>query len=450
MSALVHRRRPIAPSRVLRAAARIPVALAAVTAAATAAAAPPTVTLDALERAAGWEVLFDGTGTDAFRGYRSEGFPAAGWSVDAEGCLVTSGGGGDLITRRMFENFELVLEWAAGPGGNSGIMYRVTEDAPATWMSGPEYQILDDAGYGDGVAPDADFSAGALYAIQSPPANKVLRPAGQFNEARIRLVDGWVTHWLNGVKVAEIDLDGEDFAAAVAASKFTEFPGFGRAARGHVALQAHGDPIRFRSIRVRDFDAEHARGIDLLRNEAGEPSLDRWTFFLTEDRPMSAVWMLADGVLQCQGRPIGYLRTRADLQDYVLQLRWRFDPERGAGNSGVLVRMIGEDRVWPKSVEAQLQSGRAGDFWNIGEFGMRTDPERLSGRNTRHRFANERPLGHWNHYEIIVSGGEVRLRVNGEELNVATEVDQVPGKICLQSEGAYIEFRDVWLVPLRP
>ena len=109
MSALVHRRRPIAPSRVLRAAARIPVALAAMTAAATAAAAPPTVTLDALERAAGWEVLFDGTGTDAFRGYRSEGFPAAGWSVDAEGCLVTSGGGGDLITRRMFENFELVL-----------------------------------------------------------------------------------------------------------------------------------------------------------------------------------------------------------------------------------------------------------------------------------------------------------------------------------------------------
>jgi hypothetical protein len=368
--------------------------------------------------------------------------------VDDSGALVTSGGGGDLVTRRTFRDFELVLEWSASPGGNSGIMYRVTEDRPATWMSGPEYQILDDAGYGDGVPADADYSAGALYALQAPPADKVLRPAGEWNEARVRVKDGWATHWLNGVKVAEIDLDGEAFAGAVAASKFAEFPGFGRSPEGHVALQAHGDPIRFRNVRVRDFRSPAWRSADLLRDEAGAPSLARWTHHLVEPAAPSDVWTLEDGILSCEGRPIGYLRTTEDFEDFVLQLDWRFDPARGVGNSGVLVRMVGEDTVWPKSVEAQLMSGRAGDFWSIGEFPMTTDPARTSGRNTRHRFANERPPGAWNHYEIVVDGGTVRLLVNGEELNVATDVERVPGKVCLQSEGAFIQFRHVRLRPI--
>jgi hypothetical protein len=408
----------------------------------------PTFTLDAVERAAGWEVLFDGTSTDAFRTFRSPDFNEGPWRIDADGCLVTSGGGGDIITRRQFGNFELVLEWSAGPGGNSGIMYRVTEEQSATYLTGPEYQILDDAGYGDGVAPDANFSAGALYALATPPADKILRPAGEFNEARIRLMNGWVTHWLNGVKVAEMNLDGAEFDAAVAASKFADMPGFGQAQVGHLALQAHGDPIRFRNIRVRDFDADWWAASDLLRDENWRPSLDRWTYHLNAPAAMSDVWTLEDGVLQCAGRPIGYIRTRDDHQDFVLQLEWRFDPARGAGNSGVLVRMVGEDTVWPKSVEAQLQSGRAGDFWNIDEFAMTVPAERTNGRNTRHLFANERPLGAWNHYEIIVSGGDVRLRVNGEELNAATDVARVPGKICLQSEGAYIEFRNIRLRPI--
>jgi hypothetical protein len=110
--------------------------------------------------------------------------------------------------------------------------------------------------------------------------------------------------------------------------------------------------------------------------------------------------------------------------------------------------MIGEDKVWPKSVEAQLQSGNAGDFWNIGEFKMVTDPARTNGRNTKKTHGAERPVGEWNEYEIIVNHGDVILFVNGEELNRASGVDEVAGFICLQSEGAEIHFRNIRLTPL--
>jgi hypothetical protein len=110
--------------------------------------------------------------------------------------------------------------------------------------------------------------------------------------------------------------------------------------------------------------------------------------------------------------------------------------------------MVGEDKVWPKCVEAQLQSGAAGDFWNIDNFKMTVAKDRTNGRNTKRTHTAERPLGEWNEYEIIVNGGTVILNVNGEELNRATDVEVVPGKICLQSEGAKIWFKNIRLIPL--
>jgi hypothetical protein len=133
----------------------------------------------------------------------------------------------------------------------------------------------------------------------------------------------------------------------------------------------------------------------------------------------------------------------------VLRLQWRWDPEtKQAGNSGVLLRMVGEDKVWPKSVEAQLESGSAGDFWCIDEFPMKTDPARTRGRNTKKSGGRENPVGEWNDYEIIVDHGTITLLVNGEEANRATEVQEVAGKVCLQSEGAPIQFRNIRLAPI--
>ncbi|MFN9076753.1 MAG: DUF1080 domain-containing protein [bacterium] len=172
---------------------------------------------------------------------------------------------------------------------------------------------------------------------------------------------------------------------------------------------------------------------------------------LTNDKkdPMS-VWSVKDGVLQCAGRPIGYIQTEALYDNYVLELEWRFDPAKGPGNSGVLLRTIGEDTVWPKSMEAQLHSKNAGDFWNIGEYIATVDSSRTNGRHTKKRHdTNEKPLGEWNKYRIVVNGGTIELWVNGLLQNIATGVEVNKGRIALQSEGAYIEFRNIALRPIK-
>ncbi|WP_419191064.1 PVC-type heme-binding CxxCH protein [Saltatorellus ferox] len=179
-------------------------------------------------------------------------------------------------------------------------------------------------------------------------------------------------------------------------------------------------------------------------------NMDAWTFHLTDDsKGFDDVWSVENGVLQCGGSPAGYLRTRETFTNYRLTLEWRFEPTRGAGNSGVLLRQIGPDKVWPRSIEAQLQSGSAGDFWNIDEFPMQANPRRTEGRHTtRSAPSSEKPLGEWNRYDILVDGPRVELRVNGVLQNAADWCAEVAGHLCLQSEGSYIEFRDVKLRPI--
>jgi len=178
--------------------------------------------------------------------------------------------------------------------------------------------------------------------------------------------------------------------------------------------------------------------------------LEGWTFFLQDKAAkMEDVWTVADGVLRCKGTPIGYLRTKEDFTSFVLTLEWRFDPALPPGNSGVLLRMSGEDVVWPYSIEAQLHSGNAGDIWNIGGFPMQVDPTRTEGRRTRKSLpCNEVPIGEWNRYVITLDGGELSLEVNGQVQNEGHWCAETPGKICLQSEGAAIEFRKIEITPI--
>ncbi len=159
------------------------------------------------------------------------------------------GSGGDLITVDRFSSFELELEWMVEEGGNSGIFFRVTEDHAYPWESGPEMQVLDNARHVDGQSPLT--SAGSNYALHGPPED-VSHPPGEWNAVRI-LVDGdHVEHWLNGVKVVQYTLGSPAWEALVRASKFNEMPDYGRAPTGHIGLQDHGDPVRFRNIRIRE------------------------------------------------------------------------------------------------------------------------------------------------------------------------------------------------------
>jgi hypothetical protein len=135
-----------------------------------------------------------------------------------------------------------------GKAGNSGIFYRVDERAEIIWHHAPEYQVLDNAGHRDGKSPLT--SAGSCYAVY-PPARDVTRPAGEWNATRILSRGNHVEHWLNGTKVAEFEIGSEEWNARVAASKFKQYPEFGKARRGRIGLQDHGDVVSYRNIRIR-------------------------------------------------------------------------------------------------------------------------------------------------------------------------------------------------------
>jgi hypothetical protein len=162
------------------------------------------------------------------------------------------------------------------------------------------------------------------------------------------------------------------------------------------------------------------------------------------------VWSVSDNVIRCSGQPAGYMRTEKDYANYLLHVEWRW-PGQG-GNSGVLIHMTGPDTVWPKSLECQLHSGNAGDFWVIG--GVETSEhagkgQRINGRRTmKLKDSSEKPLGQWNAYDIICKNDWVVVLVNGVLQNVATKCSLSAGRICLQSEGTPIEFRNIYIEPL--
>jgi hypothetical protein len=193
-----------------------------------------------------WHTLFDGVtlaGWRAWRGDRIEGWTAT------DGVLARTGSGGDIVTVRRFGDFEFAFEWRVDRGANSGVFYRADPNQRHIYMSAPEYQVLDDAHHRDGRDPLT--SAGSNFGLYPAPRG-VVRPAGEWNEGRIVAHGERIEHWLNGVRVVAYELDDADWQARVTASKFAAWPAYGRAREGHIGLQDHGDPVAFRSLRIRE------------------------------------------------------------------------------------------------------------------------------------------------------------------------------------------------------
>ncbi len=224
--------------------ALLALALLAAPAAAQGAAAAPAAQA---AKAGPWIPLVNATSAP-WRGFKTKGLPA-GWTVK-DGVLSKDKEVEDIISEREFGDFELELEWKISTAGNSGIFYRGTEDEEKIYWSAPEYQLLDDE-----KAPDNKTRltcAGAAYGLYPSPAGH-LKPAGEWNQTRIIARGAHVEHWLNGFKLLEYELWSPDWEAKVKASKFDHYKRYGRAKRGHFALQGdHVGALAFRNIRVRE------------------------------------------------------------------------------------------------------------------------------------------------------------------------------------------------------
>lgn len=185
-------------------------------------------------------------------------------------------------------------------------------------------------------------------------------------------------------------------------------------------------------------------------------NLDGWTTYVKDDAvDASEVWSVKDGVLRCEGQPFGYVRTVGNYADYMLELEWRW-PENPT-NSGVLLHVIGEDKIWPQCIEAQLRHERAGDFVaiqpgstvTVNTIQYQPEGDSIFKVVPKMHPSSENPPGQWNTYRIICRGNTIDLYVNGVHQNRANHVWPSAGAIALQSEGSPIEFRNIVLTPLQ-
>jgi len=186
--------------------------------------------------------------------------------------------------------------------------------------------------------------------------------------------------------------------------------------------------------------------------------LSAWQVYLDESgSKMEDVWSVKDGILVCKGRPTGYLYTKRDFTSYVLIVEWRWAPGTKPGNSGVLLRINGEPRTLPRSIEAQLKSGDAGDLYGFHGLKIDGDPARTIHQTSsgtgelagvKKITGAENPPGEWNRYEIRLDGPALEVKVNGTLVNEAKDCEVLSGPIGLQSEGGEIHFKTVELRPL--
>lgn len=214
------------------------------------------------EKDNGWKLLWDGETTEGWRGARLDSFPEQGWIIE-DGILtvLASGGeeaaaGGDIVTERLYQDFELKVDFKISSGANSGIKYYVDTDinkGPGSSI-GLEYQILDDENHPDAKLGNHEGSrtVASLYdLIQADPA-KPVNPVGEWNTAHIVSKDDTVEHWLNGMKVLEYKRGSDNFRKLVSESKYDQWPDFGELEKGRILIQDHGDRVSFKNIKIKE------------------------------------------------------------------------------------------------------------------------------------------------------------------------------------------------------
>ncbi|HLU76912.1 MAG TPA: DUF1080 domain-containing protein [Burkholderiales bacterium] len=196
--------------------------------------------------------MFEALPRDAWRAYRDQDFPTRSWTAEADVIrALAEGPRVHLISRKRYGDFELHFDWCVAEGGNSGVLYRVSEDYEEPWHSGLEMQLLDDPRHPDGMNPTT--ACGALYDLL-PSSLMEPVPPSMFVTACIVVRGTAVEHWLANQLVLSYDLSDPTFRRHVAQSKFKDYPAFGTVPEGHIVLQHHGTGAAFRNLRIRELD----------------------------------------------------------------------------------------------------------------------------------------------------------------------------------------------------
>ncbi|MGB8191638.1 MAG: DUF1080 domain-containing protein [Chitinophagaceae bacterium] len=214
-------------------------------------------TLTDAQKSEGWQLLFDGNSKKGWHVYNNKTDGSA-WKV-ADGALYLDTsqkkdwqvvGGGDIVTDDEYDNFHLKLDWKVAPKGNSGIILFIKEDAKYehTWHTGPEMQVLDNAGHADSKINK--HRAGDLYDLISSSAEPV-KPAGEWNQVEIISNKDSLEFHLNGVKVIGTTMWNDSWKKMIAGSKFKAMSDFGTYKKGRIGLQDHGDLIWYRNIMIK-------------------------------------------------------------------------------------------------------------------------------------------------------------------------------------------------------
>ncbi|MEQ9289613.1 MAG: DUF1080 domain-containing protein [Cyclobacteriaceae bacterium] len=202
------------------------------------------------EKKEGWELLFDGKNLNRWKKFNRG--QVSGWKVE-DGVLNNSGigsdHGGDIITKKQYDDFELYMEWKLSKKSNSGIFIRVQEGiVQKIYQSGPEYQLCDDQNFAKNR--DENQFTGSAYAMYTAE-NPLIKPVGEWNSSRIVVKGKKVQHWMNDKKVVEYEIGSDDWKKRKYNSKWKDEPHYGMADKGHIGLQDHGGLTQFRNIKIR-------------------------------------------------------------------------------------------------------------------------------------------------------------------------------------------------------
>jgi hypothetical protein len=390
-------------------------------------------------------ILFNGSNLDEWVNSKGE---TPGWEVK-DGILTVVPGTSAIISKKQFADCQLHIEWRSpseikgeGQGrGNSGIFLQ----------NRYELQVLDS--YNNPTYSNGQ--AGSIYKQYIPLVNVNRKPgewqsydiiftAPRFNIDSTLKSPAYITVLQNGVLI-------QNHVALKGLTKYIGQPEYIKHPfKQPLSLQEHGSPVSYRNIWIRELNTEKLfNGTDL---KGWYTYLDT----LGKNNDPENNFLFEDGMLHVAGKRFGYLATEKSYSNYYLkaEFKWgekKYPPrEKDKRDSGILYHFSDgvEDKVWPTSIECQIQENDCGDFWCVGtSIDSPNKSEQAWGMKHIFRTENfENPTGEWNTIEIICIGNQSEHYVNGHLVNSGTNESVNAGRILLQSEGAEVYYRDVEVV----